>query len=66
MMTKEREDVRLMKSTAEDLGRCTGDYQAADKGSYVKQRFRQAVLQSIENDQATIALANEFGRNVHQ
>lgn len=63
MMTKEREDVRLMKSTAEIWADVLKIVQPQVKGGTFNTWLRQAALTSIENDEAIIALANEFGRN---
>ncbi|MCC6977643.1 MAG: chromosomal replication initiator protein DnaA [Candidatus Melainabacteria bacterium] len=63
MMTKEREDVRLMKSTAE----IWADVLELVRPNVTEPMFntwiRQGVLKSVENDEATIAYVNEFGRN---
>jgi len=63
MMTKEREDVRLMKSTAEIWADVLAIIEPQVKKGTFNTWFRQAALQSVEGDEAIIALANDFGRN---
>lgn len=62
-MTKEREDVRLMKSTAEIWADVLELVRPKVTEPVFKSWICQGVLQSVENDEATIAYANEFSRN---
>lgn len=63
MMTKEREDVRLMKSTAEIWDDVLAIIHPQVPEPTFNTWIRQATLVSVENNEATIALSNEFGRN---
>lgn len=64
MMTKEREDVRLLKSTAEIWADVLEIIKPQVKEATFNMFFANAVCQSVENNQAIVALANEFGRNM--
>lgn len=64
MMTKEREDVRLMKSTAEIWADVLDIIKPQVKEATFNMFFANAVCQSVNGDEATVALANEFGRNM--
>ncbi len=64
MMTKERDDVRLMKSTAEIWTDVLDIIKPQVKEATFNMFFANAVCKTVEGDQATVALANEFGRNM--
>lgn len=64
MMTKERDDVRLMKSSAEIWADVLDILKPQVKEAPFNMFFAPAVCKSVEGDEATIALANEFGRNM--
>jgi chromosomal replication initiator protein len=64
MMTKERDDVRLMKSSAEIWADVLDILKPQVKEAPFNMFFTQAVCKSVDANEATVALVNEFGRNV--
>ena len=65
MMTKEREDVRLMKSTAEIWADVLDIIKPQVKEATFNMFFANAVCQSVNGDEATVALIIRNWWNLH-